>query len=147
MSLVSVKNFIFILEKGAGAHRENTLHSPLLHAVDFGGDGTLQECKVIAQAYVLKVMESLQQRFLDLKVFNAAKLFSPISFSLDLAVLHRNGSLWLQIFIEHFCTNGGNFLDERGLKSELRGFLDMLQISCGGLKMHQAWKVYSSNLD
>ena len=50
-------------------------------------------------------------------------------------------------FIEHFCTNGGNFLDERGLKSELRGFLDTLQISCGGLKMHQAWMVYSSNLD
>ena len=118
-----------------------------LTVVDFGGDGTLQRCKVIAQAYVLKVMESLQQRFQDLKVFNAAKLFSPISFSPDLAVLHRNDSLWLQIFIEHFCTNGGNFLDERGLKSELQGFLDTLQISCGGLKMHQAWMVYSSNLD
>ena len=49
--------------------------------------------------------------------------------------------------MEHFSTNGGNFLNERGLKSELRGFLDTLQISCGGLKMHQAWMVYSSNLD
>ena len=38
-------------------------------------------------------------------------------------------------------------MDECGLKSELRGFLDTLQISCGGLKMHQAWMVYSSNLD
>ena len=38
-------------------------------------------------------------------------------------------------------------MDERGLKLELRGFLDTLQISCGGLKMHQAWMVYSSNLD
>ena len=66
-----------------------------------------------------KVMESLQQRFSDLKVFNVAKLFSPISFSPDLAVLHRNGSLWFQIFIEHFCTNAGNFLDDHGLKSEL----------------------------
>ena len=35
-------------------------YAPLPHAVDFGGDGTLQGCKVIAQAYVLKVMESLQ---------------------------------------------------------------------------------------
>ena len=87
---------------------------------------------------MLKVMESLQQRFPDLKVFNATKLFSPISFSPNLALLHRNGSLWLQIFIEHFCTNGGNFFDELGLKSELQGFLDTFQISCGGFKMHQA---------
>ena len=125
-----------------GVVHSHILHyAPLLHALDFGGDGTLQGCKVIAQAYVHKVMESLQERFPDLKVFNAAKLFSPISFPPDLAVLHRNGSLWLQIFVEHFYTNGGNFLDERGLKLELRGFLDTLQISCGGLKMHQAWMV------
>ena len=113
-------------------------YAPLPHAVDFGGDGTLEGCKVIAQAYVRKVMESLQERFPDLKVFNAAKLFSSISFPPNLAVLHRNDSLWLQIFVKHFYTNGGYFLDERGLKSELRGFLDTLQISCGGLKMHQA---------
>jgi hypothetical protein len=66
---------------------------------------------------------------------------------MDLTLLHRNACLWLQSFIDHFCTNGGNFFDERGLKSELRGFLDILHISCGGLKMHQAWMVYSSNLD
>ena len=135
-------------QDSTGAVHSHILHyAPLPHAVDFGGDGTLQGCKVIAQAYVRKVMESLQEQFLDLKVFNVAKLFSPISFPPNLAVLHRNGFLWLQIFVEHFCTNGGNFLDERGLKSELRGFLDTLQISCGGLKMHQAWMVYSSNLD
>ena len=55
--------------------------------------------------------------------------------------------VYLQSFIEHFCTNGGNFFDERGLKYELHGFLDRLQISCNGLKMHQAWMVYSSNVN
>jgi len=122
-------------------------YAPLPHAIEFGGDGTLHGCKVIAQAYVVKVIESLQQRFPDLKLFNAAKLFSPVCFSTDLTLLHRNARLWLQSFIDHFCTNVGNLFDERGLKSELRGFLDTLHISCGGLKMHQAWMVYSSNLD
>ena len=56
-------------------------YAPLLHAIDFGADGTLQGCTVITQAYVLKVMESLQQQFPDLKIFNVEKLFSPISFS------------------------------------------------------------------
>jgi hypothetical protein len=50
--------------------------------------GTLHGCKVIAQAYVVKVIESLQQRFLDLKLFNAAKLFSPVCFSTDLTLPH-----------------------------------------------------------
>jgi hypothetical protein len=44
-------------------------------------------------------------------------------------------------------TTAVSCVHERGLRSELRGFLDTLHISCGGLKMHQAWMVYFSNLD
>ena len=68
-------------------------------------------------------------------------------FVANLTLLHQNACLWLQSFIEHFCTYGGNFFDERGSKFELQGFLDTLQISCDGLKMHQTWMVYSSNVD
>jgi hypothetical protein len=56
-------------------------YAPLPHAIEFGGDGTVHGCKVIAHAYVVKVIESLQQRFPDLKLFNAAKLFSPVFFN------------------------------------------------------------------
>lgn len=93
------------------------------------------------------MIDALQERFPDLKVFNIAKLFSPISFSPDLVLLQRNARLWLQTFIEHFCFHGGNFFDERSLRSQLRVFLDTLHVSCAGLKMHHAWLVYSSNLD
>ena len=48
---------------------------PLLHTNEFGGDGTLCKCKVIVEAYVAKVIESLRQQFLDLKLFNVVKLF------------------------------------------------------------------------
>ena len=38
----------------------------------------------------------------------------------------------------------GAIFYERGLKSTLQGFLDsLLHVSCGGLKMHQAWMVHS----
>lgn len=135
-------------QDSTGMVHSHLLHyAPLPHAMEFGGDGTLHGCKIIAHAYVVKVIDALRERFPDLKVFNAAKLFSPISFSPDLVLLQRNARLWLQTFIEHFCFHGGNFFDERGLRSELRGFLDTLHVSCVGLKMHHAWLVYSSNLD
>ncbi len=128
-------------------HSHHLHYSPLPHAIDFGADGSLRGCKIIAQAYVQKVIDCLRERFPDLKLFNAAKLFSPISFSPNPTILYTNARLWLQIFIEHFCTNGNNYFDERGLKSEVRGFVDTLQIACIGLKMHQAWTIYSSNVE
>lgn len=69
-------------------HSHILFYTPLPHAIDFGANGTFQECKVIAQAYVLKVIDSSSQRFPDLKVFNMTKLFSPISFLPNLALLH-----------------------------------------------------------
>jgi hypothetical protein len=35
-------------------------YAPLPHAIEFVGDGTLYGCKVIAQAYVVKVIDTLQ---------------------------------------------------------------------------------------
>ena len=55
-------------------------YAPLPHVIDFGGDGTLHGYKVIAQAYVVKVIKSLRQQFLDLKLLNVAKLLSFICF-------------------------------------------------------------------
>ena len=101
------------------------MHLHILHyrtlpyAIEIGADDTLYGCKVIAQAYVVKKTESLWQRFPNLKLFNATKLFSPICFSANLTLFHQNGHLWLQTFLEHFCTSGGNFFDERRLKFEL----------------------------
>ena len=101
------------------------MHSHILHyralphTVEFSGGGILYGCKVIAYAYVVKVIESLRQQFQDLKLFNASKLFSFICFLEDLILLHQNACLWLQTFIEYFYTNGGIFFDERGLKFEL----------------------------
>ena len=68
-------------------------YAPLPHTIEFDGGSILQRCKMIAQAYVIKVIESLRQQFLDLKLFNAAKQFSPICFLTDLTLLHRNAHL------------------------------------------------------
>ena len=81
-------------------------YAPLPHVIDFGGDGTLHGCKVIAQAYVVKVIKSLWQQFLDLKLLNVAKLLSSNCFLANLTLFHQNARLWPQNFIEYFSTNG-----------------------------------------
>ena len=67
---------------------------------------------------MIKIIKSLWQRFLDLKLFNVAKLFSSIYFVANLTLLHQNACLWLQSFIKHFNTNERNSFNEHGLKSK-----------------------------
>ena len=50
-------------------------YAPLLHVIEVGGDGTLHRCKVI------------------IKLFNEAKLISPICFLVYLTFLHQNACL------------------------------------------------------
>jgi hypothetical protein len=68
-------------QDSTGVVHSHILHyAPLPHAIEFDGDGTLHGCKVIAHVYVVKVIESLQQRFLDLKLFNAASYLALFVF-------------------------------------------------------------------
>ena len=62
--------YLLNIFRGCKVHFKNSIrvvHShilhcaPLLHVVEFGSDGILHRCKVIAQAYVVEVLESLQQ--------------------------------------------------------------------------------------
>jgi hypothetical protein len=39
--------------------------------------GTIEECKLIGAEYVQRVVDALNNRFLDLGIFNACKFFSP----------------------------------------------------------------------
>ena len=63
-------------------------YAPLLHIIEFGDNSILLGFKMIAQANVVNVIKSLQQQFLDLKLFNAAKLFNSIYFSTNLTLFY-----------------------------------------------------------
>src|ERR1700738_4005700 len=43
----------------------------------FGRPGTIEECKFIGAKYVQRVVDALNNKFPDLGIFNACKLFSP----------------------------------------------------------------------
>lgn len=45
--------------------------------------GSLEECKALGAEYVQKVVDSLNDRFPDLFVFNAARLISPKHYPAD----------------------------------------------------------------
>jgi hypothetical protein len=60
-------------------------------------------CKRLVEEYVQAVIDSLHARFRDMRVFNATKIFSPISYPMELPLLYRNAHLWLQVLLNHFC--------------------------------------------
>jgi hypothetical protein len=85
--------------------------------------------------------------FLDMRVFNATKIFSPISYPMELPLLYRNAHLWLQVLLNHFCLGGCRLVNHDGYSSELKSFVDTLQVACAGLKLHHAWAIFASTKD
>jgi hypothetical protein len=82
-----------------------------------------------------------------MRVFNATKFFSPISYPMELPLLYRNAQLWLQVLLNHFCLEGCRLVNHDGCIYELKSFVDTLQIACVGLKMHHAWAIFASTED
>ena len=63
-------------------------------------------------------------------IFNATKVFNPISYPMELPLLYQNVLLWLQILFHYFCSEGFELVDCNGCIYELKIFVDTLQISC-----------------
>ena len=61
---------------------------------------TLLECKLIAAEYILKIINALNERFPDLPIFNATKLFNPKYYLTDEEDRTRVENVWLEMLIE-----------------------------------------------
>jgi hypothetical protein len=85
--------------------------------------------------------------FPDMRVFNATKIFSPISYPMELPLLYRNAHLWLQVLLNHFCLGGCRVVNHDGCIYKLKSFVDTLQVACARLKMHHAWAIFASTED
>ena len=58
-----------------GCEKVHTLHYDSMSGYDVGG--SLEDCITLGRLYVQKVIGSLNDRFSDLPIFNAARLFNP----------------------------------------------------------------------
>ena len=79
-----------------------------------------------------------------MRVFNATKILSPISYSMELPLLYQNAQLWLQVLLHYFCLEGFKLVDCDGYIFGLKNFVDTLQVACSGLKMHHTWSLLVS---
>ena len=59
----------------------HTLHYDSMPGCDVGG--SLEDCITLGRLYVQNVIDSLNDRFPDLPIFNAAKLFNPKHYPMD----------------------------------------------------------------
>jgi hypothetical protein len=76
------------------------------------------------------VIDSLHAKFSDMRVFNATKIFSPISYPMELPLLYRNAHLWSKVLFNHFCLGECRLVNHDGCISELKSFVDTLQVAC-----------------
>ena len=72
-------------------------HSLLFQEIPNCGDsgGSFDAYKELVQKYVQVVIDALYVKFPDMRVFNATKIFNPISYPMELPLLYWNVQLWL----------------------------------------------------
>ena len=145
-----VKILMDVAQDGIIEYRDKTgtihTHSLLFQKIPNCGDlgGSFHACKELAQEYVQVVIDALHVRFPNIHVFNATKIFSPISYPMELPLLYRNAQLWLQILLNHFSVEESGLVNRDGCIFELKSFVDTLQVACAGLKMHHVWSIFAS---
>jgi hypothetical protein len=102
---------------------------------------------VASLASLQAVIDSLHARFRHMRVFNATKIFSSISYPMELPILYQSAHLWLQVLLNHFCLRGCILVNHDGCIYELKSSVDTLQVACARLKMHHAWAIFASTED
>jgi hypothetical protein len=148
-----IKTFMEVAEDGIIEYRDKTgtihNHTLFFQEIPSCGDSgyTFDACKRLVEEYVQVVIDSLHVRFPNMRVFNATKISSPISYHVELSLLYRNAHLWLQVLLNHFCLGGCRLVNHNRCISELKSFVDTLQVACAGLKMHRAWAIFASTED
>jgi hypothetical protein len=91
-----IKTFMEVAEDGIIEYRDKTgtihSHTLLFQEIPSCGDSgyTFDACKRLAEEYVQAIIDSLHARFSDMQVFDATKIFSPISYPMELPLPYRN---------------------------------------------------------
>jgi hypothetical protein len=117
-----------------GMEKVHTLHYGSMPECQV--EGSLEQCMMLGAQYVQKIIDSLNDRFLDLSIFNAARLFSPKHYPLDDLDMGQMIETWLARLVLHFQW-GPEPVDQCNV--ELLEFVEMLSSVCQQKGIHEAW--------
>ena len=81
-----------------GGQRTHVLHEGAI----YGLVGSIKECRIIGAEYVQHVVDALNERFPDIGVFNACKLFSPKLYLANDDERSRITKEWLERLLQKF---------------------------------------------
>ncbi|KAG0593808.1 hypothetical protein M758_UG021100 [Ceratodon purpureus] len=117
-----------------GCKKEHTLHYGSMPGCHVGG--LLEDCIALGRQYVQKVIDSLNDRFPDLPIFSAARLFSPKHYPMDALDRGTLTEQWLNLLVTHF--KWSSVLVDQA-NAEVLKFVEMLSSACKNRSMHEAW--------
>ena len=84
---------------------------------------TLDDCILLGKCFVIKVIESLDRRFTDLPIFNAAKFFSPRHYYEEVNDRDSQTKRWLQCLCEKFSIGESPIVDTTKCLDEMDEFI------------------------
>ena len=98
--------------------------------------GLLEDFITLGRLYVQKVIDSLNDRFPDLPIFYATRLFNPKHYPIDALDRGTLTEQWLNRLMTHF--NWSYVLVDQAY-AELLEFMEMLSTACQHQSMHETW--------
>ena len=140
-----VSNFLKKSENGNLDFIDNTgvshVHSlrfePLPNSLGFG---TMEDCIDLGKAFIQKLVDCLNDRFTDLPVFNAAKLFSPRCYFEEENERDSKTRQWLLRLCEKFDTGNSPIIDTEKCEGEMESFVVTLHRAYPKKNMFGAWE-------
>ena len=106
--------------------------------------GTLLEYKLIAAECVQKIIDALNERFSDLPIFNAIKLFNPKYYPADEEDRTRATDVWLERLMEKFVPSEN---DRDACRAEMLEFVETIRHECPQKSIHEAWALCGCTLE
>jgi hypothetical protein len=86
------------------------------------GSGTMNDCVHLGKVFVQKLIDCLNDRFTDLTVFNAAKLFSPRSYFEEENERDFETKRWLRRLCEKIDIGDSPIIDTEKCEGEMESF-------------------------
>ncbi|KAH7277645.1 hypothetical protein KP509_39G060800 [Ceratopteris richardii] len=136
LNMAKENSLTFVDAKGH-AHNHVLVHKPVPKSHK---NGCFEECVCMGKIYVQNILNALNQRYEDISVFNALKIFSPSSYPVDANERDKKTQEWLAKVIERINVDS-SVIDMRRCMNEREDFIGMLYRPTQNKGMHDAWEV------